>query len=176
MHILIVGNSDTDRAGFVDALLAELKPRPKLYGYRSVKEEADGQGNCPIYIYPAAGKRERREDNLLGCCKERYATVIPEAFERNAHLIENAKPDGLLVMDEIGPMESRSPRFCSAVLAALDSDVPVLATVRDNDTSFLEQVRSHPKARRFDLTQDTGEQLCPEVLAHLQDLLCAAAQ
>lgn len=169
MHILIVGNYTTDRAGFIDRLLAGLDPQLKLYGYRSVKEEEDKQENAPIYIYPVKGKRKRSDDNLLGCCKSQYATVYPEAFERNAYLIEDAKPDGLLVMDEIGPMESRSPRFCAAVLAALDGDVPILASVRDNDTPFLNEVRSHPNAQCFYLTKENGETLFPEVLAFLQE-------
>ena len=168
MHILIVGNYTTDRAGVIDRLLAELDPQLKLYGYRSVKEEEDEQGNAPIYIYPVKGKRRRGEDNLLGLCKERFATAYPEAFERNAYLIEEAKPDGLLVMDEIGPMESKSPRFCAAVLAALDGDVPILAAVRDNETPFLEQVRSHPKARCFFLAEDSVETLFTEVMRCLE--------
>ena len=167
MHILIVGNSDTDRAGLIDRLLAQLEPKPKLYGYRSVKEEEDETGNSPIYIYPADGERKQTEDNLLGWCKTRQATVYPEAFERNAYLIEDAKTDGLLIMDEIGPMESRSPRFCAAVLVALDSDVPILASVRDNDTTFLEQVRSHPKASCFYLTQNNFEELFSKILKQL---------
>ena len=168
MHILIVGNSDINRAGFVDALLARLTPRPTLYGYRSTKEAEGPDGQAPIYIYPAQGPRQQSRQNLLGWCRARKAQVRPEAFAENAFLIEDAKPGGLLVMDEIGPMESRSPRFCDAVLAALDGDVPILATVRDHDIPFLRQVRSHPKARCFPLTNETAEALLPQVLEELR--------
>lgn len=92
---------------------------------------------------------------ILQSKKERFATVYPEAFERNAYLIEEAKPGGILIMDEIGPMESKSPRFCAAFLAALDGNVPILASVRDNDTPFLEQVRSHPNVRCFYLAEES---------------------
>lgn len=168
MHILIVGNSDTKRAAFLDLLLAQLNPRPKLYGYRSVKESKDETGRAPIYIYPVSGKRRREEENLLGWCKTRKSESYPEVFERNAYLIEDAKPDGLLVMDEIGPMESKSPRFCAAVMAALEESTPILASVRDNDTTFLKSVRSHPKVKCFLLTNENAGKLFPEVL----DFLC----
>ena len=160
-HILIVGNSDTPRAGFLELLLVQLKPRPKLYGYRSVKEAPDETGRAPIYIYPAEGPKVQGKDNLLGWCKEKSAESYPEIFEKYACLIESARPDGLLILDEIGPMESRSPRFCAAVLKALDGDIPVLASVRDKDTPFLRAVREHKKVQCFDLNRESGGKLFP---------------
>lgn len=168
MHTLIVGSHETNRAAFIDRLLAELNPALKLYGYRSVKEGADETGTAPIYIYPASGERRQTGENLLGWCKARQSTAELAAFERNAFLIDNRRADGLLVMDEIGPMESKAPCFSAAVLAALDGNVPILASVRDIDIPFLEKVRSHPKARCFFLTRENTETLFPEALVHLR--------
>lgn len=168
MHTLVVGSHQTGRGPFIDRLLSALGPELKLYGYRSVKEPPGEDENCPIYIYPAAGERRRGQDNLLGWCKAQRATVNPEAFERYAYLIEGARPDGLLVLDEIGPMESASPRFCAAVLAALDGGIPVLASVRDKDTPFLERVRNHRNVRCFTLARDNAETLYPDVLDFLR--------
>lgn len=164
MHILIIGNSDTNRAAVIDLIIAQLASKPKLYGYRSVKEPEDEGGRAPIYIYPVNGERIQTRDNLLGWCQMRRSVVCPGAFERNVYLIEDTKPDGLLVMDEIGPMESKSPCFCAAVFAALDGDTPILANVRDNDTPFLAAVRSHPKAQCFFLTKENGSRLFLDVL------------
>ncbi|MDD4716147.1 MAG: nucleoside-triphosphatase [Oscillospiraceae bacterium] len=168
MHTLIVGRHDTNRGAFIDRLLGELDPAPRLYGYRSVKETPDETGNAPIYIYPASGTRYRTRDNLLGWCRDRKSKSEPAAFARNACLIEDARPEGLLVMDEIGPMESKEPRFSAAVLDALDGDTPILASVRDIDIPFLEAVRGHSKARCFFLTKENAKTLFPEALAHLR--------
>lgn len=168
MHTLIIGNNETNRADFIDRLLVGLELCPKLYGYRSTKEAADESGNTPIYIYPASGERCQTQDNLLGWCKNKQSTTDLESFERHAYLIDDARPDGLLIMDEIGPMESRASRFSNAVLAALDGVVPILASVRDIDIPFLEAVRSHSKARCFFLTRENAEALFPEALAHLR--------
>lgn len=169
MHTLIIGSSDTNRAALIDRLLAALDPKPKLYGYRSVKEEPGADGRCPIYIYPADGPRRRGADNLLGWCKNRQSETYPEAFDRNAGLIEAAKPGGLLVMDEIGPMESRSVYFRKAVLNALKDDVPILATVRDKDNPFLNEVRGAANARRFWLTQENTEAVFQDTLQLLKE-------
>ena len=166
MHTLVIGGHGINRAGFIDRLLAECSPCPTLYGYRSVKEAADETGNAPIYLYPASGGRHRTQENLLGWCRNQQATANPEAFDRNAFLIEDARPGGLLVMDEIGPMESRAPRFRAAVLTALGGNVPILASVRDIDIPFLEAVRGHPNARCFHLTGDNAGELFPLVLEH----------
>lgn len=168
IHTLIIGSHETDRAGFINRLLAELKPCPKLYGYRSVKEAADETGNAPIYIYPSVGEHRQTPENLVGWCKEQKFTVDLNAFERNAFLVEIAQPDGLLILDEIGSMESQAPRFSSAILAALDGAVPILASVRDIDIPFLDAVRNHPKAHCFILKADNVKTLFPKALAHLR--------
>lgn len=168
MHTLVIGSHETNRADFIDRLLAELSPLPRLYGYRSVKEEADETGNAPIYIYPAFGERRRTRENLLGWCRQQQSSAELGTFERNAFLIEEAGQDGLLVMDEIGPMESRAPRFRAAVLSALAGGAPILASVRDIELPFLESVRSHPNARSFYLTRGNAEQLFPIVLEYLR--------
>lgn len=170
-HILIVGSSQTGRASLIDRLLESLPASLPLYGYRTVKEAPLPDGRMPIYLYPVRGARARSEENLLGWCKNRCAEARPEVFDRYAGLIETAKPDGLLVLDEIGPMESRSPRFCRAVLAALDGTVPVLAAVRDNDTPFLRAVRSHPNAECRTLTPDNANEVLAWALERLKRLL-----
>ena len=120
-HTFLVGSSGRGRSLWMEALLNALPSSLSLWGYRTPKEAADGTGRAPI----------------------------PETFERCAGLIERAGPGGLLLLDELGPMESRSPRFCQAVLNALDGDTPILAWVRDMDTPLLSAVRSHPRARCF---------------------------
>lgn len=168
MHTLIVGSNQSGMGAFIDKLLLQLNPKPDLYGYRSVKESPDKTGACPIYIYPAVGKRSQEPKNLLGWCREQQSIAFPEVFEQHTHLISSAKLGGLLVMDEIGPMESRSPRFCAAVMAALEKDIPILACVRDKDTPFLEAVRDHKNARCFSLTQKNAGCLYDEVLEFLE--------
>ncbi|MBQ9931720.1 MAG: hypothetical protein IJO79_05140 [Firmicutes bacterium] len=167
MHTLIVGNSDAPRLAFIDRLLDSLRPDLPVYGYRSVKEAEQEDGRAPIYIYPARGQWLRTEENLAGWCKARKSETYPEVFDRHAFRIEEARPDGLLLLDELGPMESKSPRFCQAALAALEGNIPVLAVVRDKDTEFLKQVREHRNARCFYLDAENSEELFPEVLEFL---------
>ena len=148
-HTLLVGPSGRGRSVWMEHLLDSLAPSLPLWGYRTPKEPPDQSGCSPIRFCPVGRSAEQSGTILLGWCKNKQATPIPEAFENCAGIIERAGPGGLLLLDELGPMESRSPRFCQAVLNALDGDLPILAWVRDLDTPFLSAVRAHPKARCF---------------------------
>lgn len=150
LHTVLVGASGRGRAQWMDRLVSALDPSLPLWGFRTPKEPPDALGRCPIRLYPVGRSAEGEEGAiLLGWCKDRQSTPIPEAFNRCARLIEEAGPDGLLLLDELGPMENRSPRFCGAVLDALDGPLPILAWARDLDTSFLAAVRRHPRVRCF---------------------------
>ena len=73
-------------------------------------------------------------------------------------------------MDELGFMESEAYAFRSAVLRALDSDVPVLAAVKDKQgVPFLQQVRQHPQAEVFAINAENREELFARLLPLVKD-------
>lgn len=166
-HTLLVGPSGKGRSFWIESLLDTLPSSLPIWGYRTPKEAADETGRAPIRLYPVGRSAETCAPILLGWCKNRQAPSIPEAFDRCAGLIEHAGPGGLLLLDELGPMESRSPRFCQAVLNALDGDTPILAWVRDLDTPFLAAVRSHSKVRCFYPSHDPDPALLGTLSAFL---------
>lgn len=149
MHTLIAGNQDTQRSAFVDRLLQESNIELPIYGFRTTFGAADSDGVSPIHIHSTTGPRLYSGENLVGFCREQRATAFLEVFENHAYLLESVHPGGIILMDELGPMEGKATRFRSAVFACLDGDIPVLASVRDKDTPFLNSVRQHPKARCF---------------------------
>lgn len=135
-HTILVGPSGRGRSLWMEALLNALPSSLPLWGYRTPKEAADETGRAPIRLYPVGQSAKACGPILLGWCRDRQAVSIPEAFDHCAGLVEQAGPGGLLLLDELGPMESRSPRFCRAVLNALSGDTPILAWVRDLTPPF----------------------------------------
>jgi nucleoside-triphosphatase len=63
-------------------------------------------------------------------------------------------------MDELGPAESGAKKFCEAVLAALDGDLPVLGVLQKADTEFLRAVAGHPRVRLVTVTVENRDELC----------------
>ena len=84
--------------------------------------------------------------------------------------LEDTQGCEVIVMDELGFMESEAYAFRSAVLRALDSDVPVLAAVKDKQgVPFLQQVRQHPQAEVFAINAENREELFARLLPLVKD-------
>ena len=62
-------------------------------------------------------------------------------------------------MDELGPAESGAKKFCEAVLAALDGDLPILGVLQKADTEFLRAVAGHPRVRLVTVTVENRDEL-----------------
>ena len=171
MHTLIVGARHVGKSTLIRSVIKRTG-RP-VYGFETVKEDAletEVLGS-PIYIYPAGGAHVRGEDNLVGYCKDKRPTTITETFDRWAERI-SAPPAGCIVLlDEIGFMESSSAAFCDAVMRLLDGDIPVIAAVKHNSTPFLDSVKQHPNARCFHITEENRDALLPQVLGFVLEQL-----
>lgn len=165
MHVLLIGRPNSGKSELIRHITKRLnKP---LFGYETVKEDTlavEGKGS-PIYIYEIGKPPIQTADNLAGWCLDHHATTFPEAFTSFAPKLCRSVPDNhLIVLDEIGSMESKSPAFCDAILSVLDGDVPVIAAVRDKDTPLLRAVRSHPKCRCFWLSQEAPDGILSQII------------
>lgn len=167
-HALVVGPPGVGKSTLIRRVVEEL--HPTLCGFLTKKEPAlaDPVLGSPVYYHPLGEPRRYCPDHLLGHCKNRCPQVYPEAFHNLAPQVAAMGGGQLLVMDEIGFMETCSPAFCQAVLAHLDGEVPVLAAVKDMDRPFLNQVRQHPNAQVFSITRENRDQLFVSILAFVK--------
>ena len=165
MHTLIVGARHVGKSTLIRRVI-ERTGRP-VYGFETVKEDAleTGENGSPIYIYPAGGPYARSADNLVGWCRDKHPTTITETFDRWAERIAAPPAGCIILLDEIGFMESSSEAFCDAVMRLLGGDIPVIAAVKHNKTPFLDAVKRHENCRCFHITQDNRDALQKEVLS-----------
>ena len=79
--------------------------------------------------------------------------------------ILNAAAQGwLVVMDEIGPMEIFSAQFRRAVLDALESNAPVLASIVQRSTPFTDQVKTLPGVTLLEVRRENRQALVEQVV------------
>ena len=169
MHALIVGAQGVGKSTLIQKVLRELNL--PVSGYETKKEDslADPLLGTPVYIYPAGTVHTQAPERLLGyrCCD--HPVTYPEAFDRFAEKLDHEKDTGIVVLDEIGFMESGAESFRAAILRKLDANVPVIAAVKNVDTPFLRAVREHPNCRCFFIDPDNRDQLYFQVLEYLKE-------
>lgn len=76
---------------------------------------------------------------------------------------------GLIVIDEIGPMEILSEKFCRVVVQALQGRQPVLATIVQRSTPFTDLVKSRPGVTLIEVRLDNRSNLPEHILALLRE-------
>ncbi len=76
----------------------------------------------------------------------------------------------LVVIDEIGPMEIRSPIFREAVKDALDSQVPLLATIFARSLPFTQAIKSRSDVTLLEVRPDNRERLAAELSDTIREL------
>ncbi len=163
-HILICGEVGVGKSTLISRLLA-YNTRP-VYGFLTKKLNAGENGFHPIYIHPAGAKtRLYGEANLIGTCDRKIHNVNLDAFNTLGASYLKAKPNGLIVMDELGFMEANAKAFTSAVFEALNGALPVIAAVKARfDVPFLNDVRAHKNAKLYMITKENRDELFEELL------------
>ncbi|MCL2694698.1 MAG: nucleoside-triphosphatase [Clostridiales bacterium] len=137
--ILVCGPSGSGKSTYIQKLAGEIGG--PVYGFVTRKED-DGH----IYLY-AAGDKERQmgETNRIGdliSTEKRLARPHPEVFDGLGLALLSDIPSGALVlMDELGILESDALAFQARVLEVLQGPYRVLAALKDRDTPFLNAVR-----------------------------------
>jgi len=84
---------------------------------------------------------------------EAFETVGVEAVRRG---IRSA---GLVVMDELGRFELRAYGFRQAVTDALDSPVPVVGVLKEDDNPFLKEIRSRDDTEILEVTEESRDDI-----------------
>ncbi len=165
MHALVIGERGAGKSTLIKRLTAELGMR--IYGFETKKEDslADEINGSPVYIYEAGLPHVQREDNLVGYCLNRHSEAKSAAFDRfAAKMLAQPASGGIIIMDELGFMESSAEAFCAAVMSLLDGSVPVIAAVKTKDAPFLNAVRAHPACKCFYITEGNRDEIYAEVL------------
>ena len=172
-HILISGDRGVGKSTLIERLLAHC-PRPR-YGFITRMEPAGADGFRPIYIHPANQAPAQwvyTEGNCIGTCDSRTHRPDREVFNTlGVRYIREARPGGILIMDELGFFEAQAESFTDAVLAALSGDIPVIAAVKSRtDIPFLNAVRAAPRAEVFYITPSNRDELFERLLPRMREL------
>ena len=90
--------------------------------------------------------------------------VFADTFAiHGAEIVRSSGTSGLIIMDELGVFEERTPEFLAAVFERLDGDVPILGVVKRRESPFLDAVRVHPNVELIEVTVENRDAV-PQII------------
>ena len=160
MHIFLSGQVQIGKSTIINKTLELLGEGYK--GFKTYGAEYKDDGSSVLYISPA--------ENLS--IKTRIATrdkahigkmeVDSSSFEVvGAKILDDSINSSckLIIMDEIGFLESNYENFKSKVREALDSDKLVFGVLRNKNTAFLNELRERKDIDLIIVTEENRDSL-----------------
>lgn len=168
--ILILGARGAGKTTLIRRLLSDTSC--PVRGFFTANLATDPPGTHSTYLHPAwlpLKERTYTPDNQVGRWNGQTMHAFPDVFDTlGVSCLANISPQSLLVMDELGFLESQAPRFTQSVLEALSGPSQVLAAVKDRpDVPFLQAILAHPQALVFRVTPENRQELYKEIRALL---------
>lgn len=164
-HILLTGEIQVGKSTALAGFLEKTGVRADGFVTRFLHTESGRE----LYI--------SRFDSVTGECMRTLAVrmnksqpeVFADAFSvSGVEILHSAGCYGLIIMDELGVFEERSPEFKQAVFERLDGDIQILGVVKKKISPFLDAVRLHPKVAVIEVTEKNRDSV-PDMIKSVID-------
>lgn len=177
MHIFLTGVHDSGKTYSINNIIAQLTKtcldshaetkNIKIGGFKTYIGEEFAPQKSYVYMCPI-GKKEGSFAVALRDKTSHGFTKYPEAFDKDgvALLNDSIKSD-IIIMDELGFMESEALIFQDKVFELLDGNTPVLGAIKPDKNPFLNKVRNHKNVMVCEITKNTNERIVSEVTSKI---------
>lgn len=166
-HLFLTGEPQCGKSTLIRRVLAR-HPDWKVGGFLTCSIVEDGYRR--VHMVPAAQPdAPRTQHNLVGEGDWRQVGKrYPEVFDTlGVQLLEEGAGANLLLMDELGTIESEALAFQHAVFRALDRDTSVLGVLKHKSSPFLDALRQRCDLRVLEVDLHSRNGLADEVDATL---------
>jgi nucleoside-triphosphatase len=90
--------------------------------------------------------------------QEKYLLDDKEVFNTaGVRILEKAGRGNIIVMDELGFLETEALAFQASVLKHLNNPIPILGVIKPARTTFLDAVRAHPNVKIIEVTNENRD-------------------
>ena len=174
-NVFVTGNVGVGKSTLLRRIIDKSAPSQHIYGFCTEKISPDGKhgDTGKVYIYPASGKCLLQEQycfaDMLG---RQHFYLHADVFDTVGIALLSDIPYGSIVMmDELGFLESSSTKFCDKVMEILSGDYLVLGAVKPRRIPFLNAVREHSKTALYEVTEQNRDNLFSEIVLKFENLL-----
>ena len=174
-NILVTGDINIGKSTLINQVIEKLDL--KVNGFRTLPYYIDKK-RIGFYIEdihdPLKTSKDRQKEQMIGEIIG-YKKVKPfdQTFNTTGVKVleESLNQNGIILMDELGIIESNSLPFQQMVMACLDSDKLVICSIRDDQSQFLDAVRNHEKSILFSINEKNRDEIFESVMEFMIKLL-----
>jgi len=132
-----------------------------------------GKDDPHVYMRPARSGREGNIRRLASWDTIKGGMIsYLQVFERfGADLLHERSGAELIILDELGFLESDAPCFKQAVTDTLADSIPVLGVLRMGDIPWHNDIKGNPNVAIFDVNEKNRDNLPRELAAVLSGYL-----
>jgi len=179
--LLITGNprsGKTTLIKYLEDILEKTFPKVKFFGFitEEVRETKGKRDRIGFDLVPV-GETKKVFSSSLPLARKHLSgkdlpkvgsyTVLVENLERMLSILEHElskKRDAVLILDEVGKMELKSPKFIPFFEKVLERNIPFIATVGKGDHPFLQRIRNLEKVLLCEVTLENRDFLRERLL------------
>ena len=172
MHIFLQGRRNIGKSTVILRTLEMLLPRRPLVlgGFFTWN---GGKNDPHVYMKPARSGQEHEIFRLASYDAVKGGLIGNiRAFDVDGvRLLNESRGSDLIIIDELGFLESSAGVFKQAVLDTLEGNAPVFGVLRLGDVPWHRSIRRNPSVTIFDVDESTREALPRELAARLMDAM-----
>ncbi len=172
-NLLLTGKPGIGKTTVVRKVLNLLPSQFKVEGFFT-EEVREGNERIGFQIFTLDGQRawlarkgfpSRYRVGKYGVDEKAIENVIVPALKRAVSQAD------LIVIDEIAKMELSHPKFAEIVWQCLESPKPVLGSIQQSPSPFLEKVRSREDVLLWEVRMENRNELPKKIAEFLSQLL-----
>lgn len=160
MNIFLTGNIQVGKSTIINKFITS-HPNIKVGGFKTVSNFDKSLGVYGgVYIGPASEDSFKFNEDCHVGNRVSGKKSFPHIFDIKG--LEYLKIDDsydLVIMDEIGFMETNAKKFSKAVLDVLDLDVPVIGVIKPIRKGLPLNVKMHEKTKLLEVTIDNRDHI-----------------
>ena len=154
-NIFLTGEIGVGKSTVIQNTLSLLPPLV-CGGFRTVSDfPITKDAMLDVFIEGACEKTPHDNEHCVGSrLGNGRFLAYPDIFDSvgASYLLNTPAQTRLILMDELGVMESNANVFCDAVLNILNGSIPVLGVIKPKRTAFLEAIRNHECSHIIEVT------------------------
>ena len=167
MNILVTGQPGIGKTTLIVRILEGIK-HLRVAGFYTLEIRQGGIRKGFELIDLSGRKRLLSHVNFKSLYRVGKYGVDIRGFDEFLEGIEFFEPStDVIVIDEVGKMESFSLKFNTLLCQILDADTSVIATVAQKGAGIIGKIKQRPDIKLFKMTRDNRESLPEDIILSL---------